>query len=101
MSQHYINENIKDSFNSTNSFNNVWNNCTVTDEKSQIMAWLSPLEPQRRHHDIRTRRVDDVGDWLLQTEEYRNWFGDIRGGECDGSALFCYGGPGVGKSYIR
>ena len=101
MSQHYINENISDSFNNTNSFNNVWNNCTVADEKSQIMSWLSPLEPQRRHHDIRTRRVDEVGDWLLQTEEYRNWSGDIRGGKCDGSALFCYGGPGVGKSYIR
>ena len=73
----------------------------MADEKSQIMAWLSPLEPQRRHHDIRTRRVGGVGDWFLQTEEYQNWFAGIRGGKCDGSALFCNGGPGVGKSYIR
>jgi len=30
-----------------NSFNNVWNNFTVTasDDESKIMAWLSPLEP--------------------------------------------------------
>jgi len=101
MPQLHINDNIKNSFNTANSFNNVWNNCTVADEKSGILAWLSPLEPQIRHHDIRTRRVDEVGDWLLQTEEYQNWFGGTRGGEPNGSALFCYGGPGVGKTYLR
>ena len=96
MSQHHISDNI-------NSFNthNVWNNYTVADEKSQILAWLSPLEPQRRHHDIRSRRVKEVGDWLLQTEEYRNWFDGIGWGKSDGSALFCHGSPGVGKTYIR
>ena len=73
----------------------------VADEKSEILAWLSPLEPRIRYQDIQTRRVDGVGAWLLQTQEYRNWAGGIRGGESDGSALFCYGGPGVGKTYIR
>ena len=73
----------------------------MADEKSQILAWLSLLEPQRRHHDIRTRRFNEVGDWLLQTEEYQNWFRGIHEGKSDGSALFCYGGPGVGKTYIR
>ena len=101
MSQPPVYENNKDSFNTTNSFNQVWNNCTVADEDSGIVAWLSPLEPQIRHHDIRTRRVDEVGDWLLQTDEYRNWVGSIDGNGPNGSALFCYGGPGVGKSYIR
>ena len=100
MSQHRINHNIN-SFNNTSNFITVWNNYTVVDEKSEILAWLSPLEPQRRHKDIRTRRVDEVGDWLLQTEEYRNWFGGIHGSKAGGSALFGYGGPGVGKTYIR
>jgi len=102
MSQYHIEDNIN-SFNiNTNiSVKNVSNNYMMTDEKSQMLAWLSPLEPQRRHHDIRTRRVNKVGDWLLQTEEYRNWFGGIGGSESDGSALFCYGSPGVGKTYIR
>ena len=96
MSQHHINDNV-------NSFNNinVWNTYTVADERSEILAWLSPLEPQRRHHDIQTRRVDEVGDWLLQTQEYRSWVGGIHVGESDGTALFCYGGPGVGKTFIR
>ena len=96
MSQHYISDNVN-SFNNTN----VWNTYTVADERSEILAWLSPLEPQRRHHDIKTRRVDEVGDWLLQTEEYRSWVGGIHMGESDGAALFCYGGPGVGKTFIR
>ena len=96
MSQHNITDNVN-SFNNTN----VWNTYTVANERSEILAWLSPLELQRRHHDIQTRRVDEVGGWLLQTQEYRNWFGDIRVGESDGAALFCYGGPGVGKTFIR
>ena len=78
MSQHYINDNIN-CFNNTNNFNIAWNNSTVANEKSEILAWLSPLEPQIRHQDIRIRRVDEVGDWLLQTHEYRNWFGGIHG----------------------
>src|SRR5947209_7403858 len=100
MSQHHHSENIKD-FGSTGAFNNVWNNCTVADKKSKILAWLSPLEPRIRHQDIQTRRVAEVGEWLLQTQEYRNWFEGARGGESDNSALFCHGGPGVGKTYIR
>jgi len=85
-----------------NAFNdNVWDNPAATDERSEILAWLSPLEPLIRHEDIRTRRVNEVGDWLFQAEEYRNWVGGIREVESDGAALFCYGGPGVGKTYIR
>ena len=94
------------SFN-TNSFNTISfqnvqnvNNFGSTDEKDKILAWISPLEPKIRHHDIRAQRVEQVGDWLFQREEYRNWFDGIRGGESDNSALFCYGDPGVGKTYI-
>jgi len=101
MPPHHINGNI-DSFNITDSFNKVWNNCIIADEDEEIMAWLSPLEPQIRHQDIRTRRVSQVGSWLLKTKEYRNWSSGIpRGGHNNGSALFWYGDPGVGKTYIR
>jgi len=81
-----------------NSFNNVWNSFTVTesDDESKIMAWLSPLEPRVRHQDICNQRVESIGDWLLETKEFINWYN-----ESDHAALFCYGGPGVGKSYIR
>jgi len=95
---------IKDNINSFNTNNiiiSVPDKYAAAKEKSKILAWLSPLEPRRRHHDIRSSRVRGVGDWLLQTRKYQNWFGGIRGGKSNGSALFCYGGPGVGKTHIR
>ena len=96
MSQHHINDNIN-CFNNANVSNNIiiWNNCTVANEKSEILAWLSPLEPQIRHQDISTRRVSEVGDSLLQAEGYRNWFGGIQGGKSDGSALLCHRARGL------
>ena len=106
MSQSCAGENNNSFNNNTNSFNIV-NNFGSADEtierveRAEILAWLSPLEPQIRHSDIRAHRVKDVGDWLFQTEEYQNWFDGIWGGEPDNSALFCYGDPGAGKTYIR
>ena len=96
--------NTTNSFNTTTntiSFGNVSNvNIGSADERAEILAWLSPLDPWVRHHDIGDHRVEHVGDWLLGTEEYRNWVDGIPGGESDNSALFCYGDPGVGKTYI-
>ena len=99
MSQHHINDSVN-RFNN-DSFKKRWDSPVAADERWEILAWLSPLEPLIRHRDIQAHRVDDVGNRLFQTEEYRNWFGGIRGSESDGAALFCYGGPGVGKTYIR
>ena len=84
--------------NNTHSFNDtVWNvNFGATDERSEILAWLSPLEPRIRHQDLRTRRDDNIGEWLLQTDEFQRW--------CDKgehATLFCYGDPAVGKTYFR
>ena len=83
----------------TNSFNNelVWKvSIGATNERSEILAWLSPLEPRIRHQDLRTRRADNVGEWLLQTDEFQKW--------CNGAehaTLLCYGDPAVGKTYLR
>jgi len=83
------------SFNVSNTYNNNVITVTAADDESQIRAWLSPLEPQLRHHDIFNLRVDSIGDWLLETKEFISWY------EGSGHAvLFCYGNPGVGKSYI-
>ena len=102
-SSNSFNTNSFNTFNNPISFNHVSNvnNYGSLNEKAEILAWLSPLEPRIRHHDIRAHRIEHVGDWLLRTEEYRNWFSDIRGGESGGSAMFCYGDPGVGKTHIR
>ena len=84
------------------NINNSYNmntNIYQSDEDGEIMRWLSPLEPGNRHHGVRTNRFGGVGDWLLETSEFREW----RGGEggADKAVLFCFGNPGVGKTYLR
>jgi len=83
-----------------NSLNTV-NNITVTDDRSNILAWLSPLNPKLRHEDIQDSRVGNVGEWLLQSEEFRSWQAGSGGSKSDNAVLFCYGDPGVGKTFIR
>jgi len=70
-----------------------------SDEDAQIMRWLSPLEPRNRHQGVRTDRFDGVGDWFLETEEFREWRGSEGG--ADNAVLLCSGNPGVGKTYLR
>ena len=74
---------------------------TATNDRLEILAWLSPLEPHLRHHEIRTNRVKDVGDWLLRTEEFRSWRNGHGQDESQKAAMFCPNNPGVGKTYIR
>jgi len=87
--------------NNYNSFNTTYINPTAADDRPNILAWLSPLDPKLRHEGIRDRRVKDVGEWVLQTEKFRSWYTGGGGGESDNAVLFCYGNPGVGKTYIR
>ena len=83
-----------------NSFNNVVNFVTEIDaEGHQILKWLSPLEPQQRHQDVRADRLDGVGNWVLETSEFKKWR-DAEDG-CVDPVLFCSGNPGVGKTYVR
>ena len=93
-----INENIG---NVTDSYRNVWNNCeiSVSDEKRHILEWLSPLAPRERHQAVREGRMDGVGNWLLGTDEFEKWH--TSEDHAVNPVLFCYGDPGVGKTYLR
>lgn len=92
--------------NASNSTPSLSNNAsfsnahTVADERSQILEWLSPLEPRMRHQAVRTNRLSGVGDWLLQTDTFRDWSDVARQDRFDNATLFCYGHPGVGKTYV-
>jgi len=86
--------------NNFNSFNNIVNFISgLDDEGRQILQWLSPLDPQKRHQDVRTKRLAGLGNWVLETSEFRRWRGEEDG--CVDQVLWCYGGPGVGKTYVR
>ena len=99
MSQYTINNSTN--FSDINNSFNVQNNYSVVDDRSQLLAWLSPLEPRIRHQDIRERRIGNVGGWLMQTEEFRSWHSCRGGSEGDKEVLFYYGAPGIGKTFIR
>lgn len=77
------------------------NNFTVADGRSNILCWLSPLERGLRRQNIQDHRVEDVGEWLLRTKEFRSWCTGSRGDASDNVVSFCYGDPGVCKTYIR
>lgn len=99
MSQYTI-DNITNLSNNTNSFN-VQNNYAIADDRTPLLTWLSPLEPKLRHRDIQERRVGNVGEWLLQSEEFGGWCTDNGESEDDKAVLFYHGAPGVGKTFIR
>jgi len=83
-----------------NSLNNVINaNTGISDEDNRIREWLSPLNPQQMHRDVRAGRLDGVGNWVLETSEFREWSSGENGYR--EQVLFCSGGPGVGKTYLR
>jgi len=79
----------------------VQNNYTIADDRSQLLTWLSPLEPGLRQRDIQERRVDNIGEWLMQTEEFRGWHDRSEGGEGGKAVLFGYADPGAGKTFLR
>ena len=86
------------SFN-VNSNNIVYFITEINAERRQILQWLSPLEPQQRHEGVRIDRLDGVGNWMLETTEFRKWSDKEAG--CAEPVLFCCGNPGVGKTYLR
>ena len=84
--------------NVSNSYNNIIN-VGIDEECLRIHEWLSPLEPNKRHQDVRNRRLDGIGEWVLQRSEFESWRGSRNGSA--NPTLLCYGGQGVGKTYIR
>jgi len=37
----------------------------------------------------------------MEAKEFRRWSGSSEEGRGDEAVLFCYGNPGVGKTFIR
>jgi len=91
---------FSNNLNSFNTGNNFTYNYITPDDESKILAWLSPLEPGERHRDIGAQRLDGIGAWLLETQEFRRWYKGSREDEANHPTLFCHGNPGAGKSYI-
>ena len=68
----------------------------VNEESARIQEWLSPLEPRARHQDVRNRRLDGVGEWVLQRNEFESWRKNQDSSM--NPTLLCYGDQGGGKT---
>ena len=79
-----------------NSFNTTSNMYYTDPDIEKLQSWLSSLKPWERHQDIQSSRLKGTGEWLLQMAKFKAW----HDGTID-SAFCCYGGPGVGKTFIR
>ena len=84
--------------NVSNIFNSTIN-VGIEEELSRIQKWLSPLEPHKKHRDVRNGRLKGVGEWVLRRSEFESWCKSQD--ESVHRTLLCYGGQGVGKTYIR
>jgi len=66
----------------------------------QLLQLLSPLEPLKVHVDVKSKRLEDTGTWLLELECFRKWC-DIKSTDGSERILCCYGMPGAEKRIIR
>jgi hypothetical protein len=44
---------------------------SIDEEVEKILSWISPLEPQKKHQDIRQNRLSGTGGWFLQKSEFQ------------------------------
>jgi nucleoside phosphorylase len=61
-----------------------------------VLEWLSPTPYDNRHNEIKRCWIDGTGMWLLDTLQYKLW----RFKSDAPSFLWCYGGPGTGKTVL-
>jgi hypothetical protein len=64
--------------------------------RHDILDWISKLGHDRKHHAVRSARVQGTGSWLLKRVEYVQW----RDGGCGSNVLWCHGIQGSGKTVL-
>ena len=57
------------------------------------------LDSPKRHQDMRAKRYDGSGRWLLQHHRFLRW-ADKRDPDAS-NTMCCYGMPGAGKTILR
>ena len=71
----------------------------IDDEIVKLLEILTPLEPLKRHQDVKFPRTENAGSWLLKLESFRKWR-DNDPIEVESRVFCCYGIPGAGKTVI-
>lgn len=63
-------------------------------ECDQAMGSLSSLKYWESHDNVRNRRLEHIGKWILEDRTFLDWMDEGV------KALWCYGRPGAGKTFI-
>lgn len=67
------------------------------DKRDEVLEWISNVNFEQKHHDIRTARVDDTGGWFLAQNQFQNWRDKFDEAS---QVLLCEGMQGSGKSIL-
>jgi Cdc6-like AAA superfamily ATPase len=63
-------------------------------EDAEILCWITPVDYISQHNDNFGRRQPGTGQWLLNSKEFQDWYGNAN------RTLFCPGIPGAGKTIL-
>ena len=69
----------------------------LTQERSEVLDWVSTLNSGQKHHHVRVPRVEGTGEWLLEMEGFEQWRDKPNSQR---RILCCHGIPGSGKSVL-
>ena len=72
----------------------------VDDRILELLTMLTPLEPLKRHQDVKSLHTKNTGTWLLGLESFSQWQ-DMNSLEENRHVFCCYGIPGAGKTVMR
>ncbi|KAF8432508.1 hypothetical protein BGX38DRAFT_1263247 [Terfezia claveryi] len=72
------------------------------DKILELLTMLTPLEPLKKHQDVKMPRTKNAGAWLLSSESFCKWRDSNTIPVEDCIRVFCcFGIPGAGKTVIR
>lgn len=73
-------------------------NMIAEKERQKLLSWLSSLQPESRHEDVKAKRSEGTGAWFLGDSIFTTWstFEGIQ----KYHALLSFGSPGAGKTTL-
>ncbi|KAN0077840.1 hypothetical protein V8E54_006144 [Elaphomyces granulatus] len=73
----------------------------MTDKENECLQNLFLTDPALDKNALKRRkgeRAPGTCEWILETEEVKEWLGPAANTECNANILWLYGNPGTGKS---
>jgi ankyrin repeat domain-containing protein 50 len=58
----------------------------IVRERKSFLNWISNIPFEKIHEDIYAKKHPDTGDWLIQTDQFQNWFNSPNS-----ALLWCHG----------